>query len=377
MHVSIWEKESFYDHKDVIIIGSGFVGLWTAIELKRKNPSLKVCLVDRGVIPTGASTRNAGFSCFGSISELISDSKKLGEENMLQLVKLRHAGLKKIRKYFKSSTIDYFENGGYELFAKNGSFDTSNIDSEIKRINKLLKKTIKEDDVFRITNKKIGKFGFNGIDCLVENPIEGQLHSGKLTQALVNEIFNLGAQILFGTEVSGFEKIGSKIEVRTNHHFTLTASKLIICTNAFAKQLLPDLDVIPARGQVLVTTPIKNLKIRGTFHYEEGFYYFRNLDNRILLGGARNKFYEEENTMSFSTSSNIQHELETFLKNVILPERNDYSIEYRWSGIMGMGSEKMPIIKEVMPDIFCAVRMSGMGVALAPIIAEKVSKMVL
>ena len=99
MHVSIWEQESFYDHKDVIIIGSGFVGLWTAIELKKKNPSLNVCLVDRGVIPTGASTRNAGFSCFGSLSELKSDSQKLGEENTMQLVKMRHAGLKKIRKY--------------------------------------------------------------------------------------------------------------------------------------------------------------------------------------------------------------------------------------------------------------------------------------
>ncbi|HKP32692.1 MAG TPA: FAD-dependent oxidoreductase, partial [Chitinophagaceae bacterium] len=103
MHVSIWEQESFYDHKDVIIIGSGFVGLWTAIELKKKNPSLNVCLVDRGVIPTGASTRNAGFSCFGSLSELKSDSQKLGEENTMQLVKMRHAGLKKIRKYFKPS----------------------------------------------------------------------------------------------------------------------------------------------------------------------------------------------------------------------------------------------------------------------------------
>ena len=66
MHVSIWEKESFYNHKDVIIIGSGFAGLWIAVELKKKNPSLNVCLIERGVIPTGASTRNAGFSCLAA-----------------------------------------------------------------------------------------------------------------------------------------------------------------------------------------------------------------------------------------------------------------------------------------------------------------------
>jgi hypothetical protein len=42
---------------------------------------------------------------------------------------------------------------------------------------------------------------------------------------------------------------------------------------------------------------------------------------------------------------------------------------------MGMGKIKKPIIQEVQPNIFCAVRMSGMGVAIAPIVAERVVKM--
>jgi len=58
---SIWEKESFYGHKDIIIIGSGLVGLWSAWYLKRVQPDLRILIVDRGVVPTGASTRNAGF----------------------------------------------------------------------------------------------------------------------------------------------------------------------------------------------------------------------------------------------------------------------------------------------------------------------------
>ena len=71
MQVSIWEKESFYASQDVIIIGSGFVGLWSAYYLKKKDPDLKVTVIERGQIPTGASTRNAGFACFGSLSELV------------------------------------------------------------------------------------------------------------------------------------------------------------------------------------------------------------------------------------------------------------------------------------------------------------------
>jgi glycine/D-amino acid oxidase-like deaminating enzyme len=40
---------------------------------------------------------------------------------------------------------------------------------------------------------------------------------------------------------------------------------------------------------------------------------------------------------------------------------------------MGMGNEKLPIVKEVSPNVYCAVRMSGMGVALAPVIGEQIA----
>ena len=62
----------------------------------------------------------------------------------------------------------------------------------------------------------------------------------------------------------------------------------------------------------------------------------------------------------------------------MLPNFNgQYSIENRWAGIMAMGSEKMPIVKEVQPNVFCAVRMSGMGVALAPVVAQQISEMMI
>ena len=150
--------------------------------------------------------------------------------------------------------------------------------------------------------------------------------------------------------------------------------QLLICTNAFAKQLLPAMDVEPARGQVLVTSPIPGLKFKGTFHYDEGFYYFRNLGDRVLLGGARNKAFEQEHTYELVTSDNIQQELENFLRAGDSVRENSYTIDYRWSGIMGVGTEKKPILEEISDNIFCAVRMSGMGVALAPEIGKKVAK---
>jgi glycine/D-amino acid oxidase-like deaminating enzyme len=125
-----------------------------------------------------------------------------------------------------------------------------------------------------------------------------------------------------------------------------------------------------------LTSPIEDLPWKGTFHSDEGFYYFRNLGKKVLLGGARNKAFNEERTTEMVTTDFIQSELEKYLDEVILPGlKGKYAIENRWSGIMAMGSEKMPIVKEVMPDVFCAVRMSGMGVALAPVVGQEVERM--
>ena len=117
MSLSIWEKESFFAPADIIIAGSGLVGLWSAYYLKKKHPSLKITIVERGIIPAGASTRNAGFACFGSLTELLADIDLMGEDKMLELVSRRFKGLRKIRKTFRNSEIGYERLGSYELLA--------------------------------------------------------------------------------------------------------------------------------------------------------------------------------------------------------------------------------------------------------------------
>jgi gamma-glutamylputrescine oxidase len=375
MQISLWEKETFYRPADIIIIGIGFAGLWTALELKKKKPGLNILMVDRGTIPTGASTRNAGFSCFGSATELLYDEKTFGEEQMLRLATLRYEGLLHIREHFRAKDIDYEQCGGYELLTAHGSYNIASLKHDLKRLNHTLNTTFKEQKIFRVADKKLRKFGFRGTEHLVENRLEGALHPGKLTQALLHKLQQQGVRTLFGFDVETFETTGNGAAVRNANGVELRAEKLIICTNAFSQKLLPGVPVMPARGQVLVTSRIPDLPFKGCFHLDEGFVYFRNLGKRVLLGGARNKFFDEEATVDLSTSHNIQQELERLLREVILPGRNDYSIEHRWSGIMGMGPDKMPTVCQLQPAIYCAIAMGGIGVAMAPVVAKQVSKM--
>ena len=371
--LSTWEKESFFAPADIIIAGSGLVGLWSAYYLKKKQPSLRITIVERGIIPTGASTRNAGFACFGSLTELLADFTHMGEDKTLELVAMRYKGLKRIRKTFRNKDIGYERLGSYELLAGAGNLTDSNgLRSSIDRMNRKLKKITGEQKTFRLRNDKIAAFGFAGIQYLVESRTEGQLHSGRLCQALLRLVQSLGVTILNNIDITGYEKVNGHLLLHSQQPFPLIASQLLVCTNAFARQLLPQLDITPARGQILVTSPIDGLPFKGTFHFNEGYYYFRNLGDRVLLGGARNLAFESETTTDMSLTDTIQQELERFLRETVIPGKH-YSIDTRWAGIMGMGGEKMPIVRAVNDHVFCAVRMHGMGVALAPVIGEQIA----
>ena len=159
------------------------------------------------------------------------------------------------------------------------------------------------------------------------------------------------------------------VEISLKNNLSISSKKVIIATNGFAKQLLPDLDVKPARAQVLITSSIKGLKLKGAFHYQQGYYYFRNIDNRILFGGGRNLDFKGEETTDMRLTEIIQNKLEQILKQNILPKQS-YKIEQRWSGIMGVGSEKKPIIKHITKNVVCAVRMGGMGVAIGSLVGQ-------
>ncbi|MGU3373877.1 NAD(P)/FAD-dependent oxidoreductase [Chryseobacterium sp. M5A1_1a] len=366
---SIWELETFYRKRDVIIIGAGFSGLWTAISIKEKYPDKNILIIERNTISLGASTRNAGFACFGSLTEVIADSQKMGWEKTLDLVRMRFEGLQKIRQYFKSNEIDFELSGGYEIV--NNEEPLSHMDE----VNNKLKSITRLEQTYSLKQDKIKDFGLGKSQFLIENPCEGSLHPGKLLQKLTEKCHELKIEFLFGTEVKNIDETAEEVKVYLSEDLSVKAEAIVYCTNAFSSKFLKNENIIPARGQILLTEPIENLKLKGTFHYDEGFYYFRNLGNRILLGGGRNQDIKTEETTAFETTAFLQDHLEFFLKEVVLPD-HEYRIALRWSGIMAMGLEKTPIVKQVSEKQFCAVRLSGMGVALAPKIGELIAEMI-
>ena len=378
--LSFWEQDAAPLH-DVLIVGGGIVGLSTAIQIKRRKPQWRVAVLERGLLPSGASTRNAGFACFGSLTEILSDIDRMGRDAALALVEKRFRGLHKLRETLGDSAIGYEHHGGFELLMDAQMESLHGLPS----LNVWLRPVFKTD-AFQVMKERNGQsaaaaLGFNvkQVRAIIRNPFEGQLHSGKLMAALETRARESGAEIRNGAEVVDFDENDSlaTLWVRqpgAKERVPFRAAQVVFCTNGFTQRLLPGLGIVPARGQILITEPVPDLRWKGCFHLDESFVYFRDLStpegSRILLGGGRNTAFEAEATDEMTITQPIQERLEQLLRETILPGKS-IRVAKRWAGIMGFGPEKKPIVKRLGPRTVLAFGCNGMGVALGSLIGEE------
>jgi len=301
MDLSYWEHKAWLSNVDFAIIGSGIVGLSCALRLKTKFPKANILVLEQGILPNGGSTKNAGFACFGSLSEIIDDLHTHTEEEVVQLIRKRWNGLELLRKNLGDHAIDFQANHGFELFNNQDLELYEDCISKKDKINTLLKPIFKN----AVFTTQHNSFNFeNIIPKYIVNTFEGQIDTGKMMQALLYKVRQSGIRIL--------------------NNCTVT------------------------------------------------YYYFRNIDNRILLGGGRHLDFTTEETIQFGLTQTVQQKLEELLHTTIVPNTN-VEIEHRWSGIMGVGLQKKPIVKPISNNVFCGVRLGGMGVAIGSIIGTELA----
>ena len=365
--ISIWEKESLLSY-DVIVIGAGITGLSTAASLKERFPGLNILVLEKGTLPTGASTKNAGFACFGSATELLEDINLLGEAGMQKLVEKRWLGLQKTKTRLGDHSIGFEAIGGYELFTEYDSLG----EDVLPRLNRLLKDIVGAE-AFTECSDRLKSFGFKQIKKLVFNQYEGALHTGKLINTLWSYCQSLGIRIITGTSVGSIDS-SSGMVYSAAHVFESKA--IALCTNAFTGDLVKHIDLKPGRGMVMLVKPQKPIEYKGTFHYDRGYYYFRDFNQKLLFGGGRNLEFETESTVEFGINPNIRQRLVHDLENLILPGQ-EYEIEMEWSGIMAFGETKAPVIQQIENRLFAGVRLGGMGVAIGSMVGEELADLII
>jgi glycine/D-amino acid oxidase-like deaminating enzyme len=364
--LSFWEKSSLLKG-DIAIIGGGLVGMSVASSLKEKFPGKSITVFERSSLPYGASTRNAGFACFGSLTEVMSDIQLMGQEAARELLFQRWMGLQITRKRLGDKALGFIPAGGYELI-ENGS----DISGSIATINQMVEDFIpnyisRSDDV----KSRLGIMAPGQIFSMSE---EGQVDTGALMKSMEQYALQLGVVIRTGTEITRLEVNKLIVNDRFRGEMEFQAEKIVVCNNAFASSLMPQLELYPGRGQVFITKAIPNLAFSGNLHIEEGFYYLRNVNNRLLFGGGRNLDIQTEETTDFALNNSIQRALVDKLDN-LFGTGFKYEIDLRWTGIMAFGKDKTPIVERVDDHLYVAVKMGGMGIALAGFIGEEIAEM--
>lgn len=370
---SYWEHTTFLRPPDVLIVGAGLTGLQSALELKRRQPKLDILVVERAPIPRGASTRNAGFACFGGPTELLADLDAYGVDAVLATVRKRYAGIQALERNFSGQDIDWQKLGGYELVDDPKKKEM--VLDRLSSLNTLLEAATGLPATWEIVHDDTT---FAGTPLLLRNPLEAQLHPGKLVSLLLREAQTLGVRFLFGSTV---EKVVGQ-SVYLSELGILRARQILVTVNAFARKLLPEdfsEDIRPVRNQVLLSRLLPGFSLQGCFHYHEGYVYFRNVGSRrLLIGGARHLAGADSETEQFGHNPVPEAFLLEKLRQWLpgydwLPEE----FLHRWSGIIAQGEGKTPILRYASDNILVAGRLAGMGVALSADLANRAAGILL
>jgi len=358
--LSFWETTQL-TRFDLVVIGGGLVGLSTAIHYRKDNPEARIAILERGVFPSGASTKNAGFLCFGSIDELSDHLEEMPQDELLALVERRYRGGLRLRELLGDQRIGYEPCGGYELHTHQLEHTV------IERFNDMLRPLF-ADNVYQDATDEIQSNGFSSdrVATLIRNQFEGVIHTGKMIRAYQEMALEHGIMTFTQTECHQYHEKEDAVDVEITHlgeRITLSTQKLALCTNAFTSRWLPKEDITPGRGLVFVTKPRKGVDLRGCFHYNSGYNYFRSVEGRLLLGGGRHLDKKTESTTDPGINQHIYDALVLDMHEMISPNE-DLEIDHVWSGVMAFGATKGPIVKKVSDRIALGARLGGMGVAL-------------
>ncbi|MEM6784733.1 MAG: FAD-binding oxidoreductase [Bacteroidota bacterium] len=317
---------------DVAVVGGGVAGCAVAYWLRQHAPQLRVALVERGALASGASGRNAGFLLQGTAADVVQAVEDYGEETARRVWAFTQAN-QRLVEALPAAAIRR-EAAGSAIAAA-----TADDALRLERGTDLLADLGTNACYLDATdaNRALGTAGFAGA-LLVDD--DGALDPVRLVRFLASES---GAALVTHTPVEALEADGSGMLVHTARG-TMRAERVVLALNAYAPLLVPDLApfVRPVRAQMLASAPVAPTVTRPVYSHE-GYYYVRqHADGRLLVGGARHLHRDEEVGYEDATTPALQADLEAYLAEHV-STASPVQVERRWSGTMGFSPDGLPL----------------------------------
>lgn len=342
MTISVWQRTKSLETItcDVAIIGAGISGLSAAIECESRG--LSCAIVEESWAGSKASGRNAGFLIRGAASNYALACAQYGRERACALWRWTEQNIDGLRALGLESTE------GYRAIPSCIAAMHAEEHQELERSHAMMR-----EDGFDC--ELVGADGGGLDDALwrsgavlggLLNPNDAVCSPYELVRLLSAQ---LSATALFeDAEVYRIDIEDSRAVVRTRS-VEVRASRVLLCTNAYASELAPGLiDVVkPNRGQMLALQPEspEDAGLACAYYLNHGSEYIRRgAPGEVLIGGARARYAEQEATKSDDVTHEVQHRLEDFVRRLVTDR---YIVTARWAGIMGFTSDALPVIGAV------------------------------
>ncbi|VAW21483.1 hypothetical protein MNBD_ALPHA12-1878 [hydrothermal vent metagenome] len=348
-----WHTDELPKEVDTIVVGGGFAGLTTALELARSGKS--VALFEANKIGWGASGRNGGFVSEGFAQGLPALISRLGHDHAKALVALSISGGEFVRR--QANSIDPAIIGGHGWLLAYRHHDPEAVKKTQALYNAHgMKRRIVERSELRELLKSQTYFE------ALEN--SRAFHIQPLTYALglAQKAHMAGAGIFENCAVDALDKNGALWQASAAGKI-IKAQHVVLAGSAYMSGLYPRLQnaILPVATYVVATEPMarqldKAISYSGAIsdNRRAGDYYRRLKDGRLLWGGRITTRRSEPKKLAQMLKSDIDK---------IYPQLGDFKISHAWSGLMGYAAHKMPIIGELESGIWAVTGFGGHGLS--------------
>lgn len=360
---------------DVVIVGGGFTGINTALELAEKG--LKVAVIEAEKVAYGATGRNGG-QVTGSLSGDEAMRKqmrnKLGTQVDQYIWDLRFRG----HDIIKNRVEKYAINCDLKFGHLHAAYKPSHMTELSANYNEAVKYGM-GDQVELLSREQMPDYLETDIyHGALYNKKNMHLHSLNLCLGEAKAAESLGTLIFENSAVihidHGSAKAGILPKVITAKG-TVTANTVMLAGNAYHRleRMKMSGKIFPAAGGIVTTEPLGEevaniINPKDLAVYDCRFvldYYRMTADNRLLFGGGAN--------YSGRPSRNIEAEMRPALEKTF-PRLKGVKIDFQWSGMMGISINRIPQLGKLSDNVFYAQGYSGHGIATTHIVSEIMAK---